>query len=49
MNMRLAKTVWQDSQSLFHPPHVRVAQVFESGQKARVEKDDGFSHVSVFR
>ena len=49
MKMRLAETAGQDSQRFFHPAYVRVAQVFESGQKARVEQDGGFSHVSVFR
>ena len=49
MKMRLAETVGQNSQRLFHPAHVRVPQAFESGQKARVEQDGGFSHVSVFR
>jgi hypothetical protein len=37
MEVRLAEAIWQDSQRLFCPGHIRVAQVLERGEKARVE------------
>ena len=45
MKVRLAKAFGQDSQRVFRPRHVRVAQVLERGEKARAEQDGGFSHV----
>ena len=49
MEMRLAETIGQDSQSLFHAGHIRVAQIFKRGEETRTEQDGGFSHASAFR
>jgi len=45
MTVRLAKAVGQDSQCLFHPSHIRAAQILERGEKTRAEKNGGFNHV----
>ncbi len=42
VKMRLAKAVRKDSQCLFRPVDIRVAQLFEGGEKARADQDDGF-------
>jgi hypothetical protein len=49
MEVRLAEAVGQNSQCLFRPAHVCVAQFLEFGQKARAEQNGRFSHVSVFQ
>jgi hypothetical protein len=49
VKVRPAEAVGQDSQSLFHTAHIRVAQILERGQKARTEQNGGFSHVSIFQ
>ena len=42
MQARLAKALGQDSQCLFRPCHIRVAQVLKRGAKAGAEQDGKF-------
>lgn len=47
VQVRLAEAFGQDAQGLFRPRDIRVAQIFERGEKTRAEQDGRFSHVSA--